>query len=88
MLGPNPLLTKILFDVLLGGADIARTEQAAELKAAFRAMNHESARHTIRYMHSWRSLAAVTIPTLLMTGEAVTEFWAAVPAWSRRKSDP
>lgn len=89
LLGPNPLLTKILFDVLLGGADIARTERAAELKAAFRAMDRESARRTIRYMHSWQSLAdrlaAVTVPTLLMTGDLGDQHWS--PADARAAAD-
>ncbi|MEN4447215.1 alpha/beta fold hydrolase [Mycobacterium sp. SM3041] len=89
LLGPNPLLTKILFDVLLGGADIARTQHAAELKAAFRAMDHESARRTIRYMHSWQSLAGqlatVTVPTLLMTGDLGDQHWS--PADARAAAD-
>lgn len=84
LLGPNPLLTKILFDVLLGGVDIARTERAAELKAAFRAMDRESARRTIRYMHSWHSLTGrlpdVTVPTLLMTGDLGDQHWSPTDA--------
>ncbi|TXH16472.1 MAG: alpha/beta hydrolase [Mycobacterium sp.] len=84
LLGPNPLLPKILFDVLLGGADIAHTERAAELKAAFRAMDRESARRTIRYMHSWHSLAGrlpdVTVPTLLMTGDLGDQHWSPTDA--------
>lgn len=89
LLGPNPLLTKILFDVLLGGADIARTERAAELKAAFHAMDREFVRRTIRYMHSWHSLAgrlpAVTVPTLLMTGDLGDQHWT--PADARAAAD-
>lgn len=84
MLGPNPLLTKMLFDVLLGGADVARTERAAELKAAFRAMDRESARRTIRYMHSWHALtdqlAALAVPTLLMTGDLGDQHWSPTDA--------
>jgi len=85
LLGPNPLLTKILFDVLLGGADTARTDQAAVLKAAFRAMDRESVRRTIRYMHSWHALTeqitTVTVPTLLMTGDLGDQHWS--PAHAR-----
>jgi len=85
LLGPDPLLTRILFDVLLGGADTTRTDQAAELEAAFRAMDRESVRRTIQYMHSWHALTeqitAVTVPTLLMTGDLGDQHWS--PAHAR-----
>ncbi|MCX8559285.1 alpha/beta hydrolase [Mycolicibacterium mucogenicum] len=92
LLGPNPLLTEILFDVLLGGARIAHTEPAAELKTAFRAMDRESARRTIRYMHSWQSLAdqlvAVTVPTLMMTGDLGDQHWSPADARAAAKTMP
>jgi len=84
LLGPNPLLTKILFDVLLGGAGTAHPTRAAELKAAFRAMDRKSVRRTIRYMHSWHALtsqlAGVTVPTLLMTGDLGDQEWSPADA--------
>jgi pimeloyl-ACP methyl ester carboxylesterase len=74
LLGPNRLFTKILFDVLLGSEAIAaHPDWAAEMVSAFRAADRESIRRTIRFMHSWRPLTdklpAVTVPTLLITGD-------------------
>jgi pimeloyl-ACP methyl ester carboxylesterase len=80
LLGPNPLLTKILFDVLLGSEAIAaHPDRAAEMMSAFRAADRESMRRTIRFMHSWRPLTdklpAVTVPTLLITGDLGDQHW-------------
>ena len=92
LLGPNPLLTKILFDVLLGGAGTAHPAQAAELKAAFRAMDRESVRRTIRYMHNWQALtdqlAGVTVPTLLMTGDLGDQHWSPADAHAAAATMP
>jgi pimeloyl-ACP methyl ester carboxylesterase len=80
LLGPNPLLTKILFDVLLGSEAIAaHPDRAAEMMRPFRAADRESIRRTIRFMHSWRPLTdklpAVTVPTLLITGDLGDQHW-------------
>jgi len=80
LLGPNPLLTKILFDVLLGSEAIAaHPDRAAEMMSAFRAADRESIRRTIRFMHGWRPLTdklpAVTVPTLLITGDLGDQHW-------------
>lgn len=93
LLGPNPLLAKILFDVLLGSeATAASPERAAELKAAFRATDRESIRRTIRYMHSWQALTdqlpAVSVPTLLMTGDLGDQHWSPADARAAAETMP
>jgi pimeloyl-ACP methyl ester carboxylesterase len=80
LLGPNRLLTKALFDALLGSDAIAEhPDRAAEMMAAFRAADRESIRRTIRYMHSWRPLTdelpAVTVPTVLLAGDLGDQHW-------------
>ncbi|KIU18666.1 alpha/beta fold hydrolase [Mycolicibacterium llatzerense] len=89
LFGPNPLLTNVLFNVLLGGAEATHPDQAAELKAAFRAMDRESVRRTIRFMHRWHALTdllpAVTVPTLLMTGDLGDQGWS--PAAAQAAAD-
>jgi pimeloyl-ACP methyl ester carboxylesterase len=89
LFGPNLLLTSVLFDVLLGGAGAAHPDQAAEFKAAFRAMDRESVRRTIRFMHRWHALTdqlpAVTVPTLLMTGNLDDQDWS--PAAAQAAAD-
>ena len=80
LLGPNRLLTKILFDVLFGSEAIAaHPDRAAEMMSAFRAADRESIRRTIRFMHGWRPLTdklpAVTVPTLLITGDLGDQHW-------------
>jgi pimeloyl-ACP methyl ester carboxylesterase len=80
LLGPNRLLTKMLFDVLLGAdATAAHPDRAAEMMSAFRDADRESIRRTIRFMHSWRPLTdklpAVTVPTLLITGDLGEQHW-------------
>ena len=91
--GLNPLLAKILFDVLLGSeATAASPERAAELKAAFRATDRESIRRTIRYMHSWQALTdqlpAVSVPTLLMTGDLGDQHWSPADARAAAETMP
>ncbi|WP_026256063.1 alpha/beta fold hydrolase [Mycobacterium sp. 155] len=80
LLGPHRLLTKVLFDALLGSDAIAaQPDRAAEMVAAFRAADRESIRRTIRYMHHWRPLTdklpAVTVPTVLITGDLGDQHW-------------
>jgi pimeloyl-ACP methyl ester carboxylesterase len=80
LLGPNRLLTKSLFDELLGSEAIAaHPDRVAEMMSAFRAADRESISRTIRFMHSWRPLTdklpAVAIPTLLITGDLGDQHW-------------
>jgi pimeloyl-ACP methyl ester carboxylesterase len=93
LFGPNRLLAKILFDVLLGSEAIAaQPDRAAEMKAAFRATDRESIRRTIRFMHSWRPLTdklhAVTVPTVLITGSLGDQHWQPADAHAAAKSMP
>lgn len=93
LLGPNPLLARILFDVLLGSEAIAAyPKRAAELKAAFRASDRESIRRTIRYMHTWHALTdklpAVSVPTLLMTGDLGDQHWSPADARAAARTMP
>lgn len=80
LLGPNRMLAKILFDTLLGADAIAaQPDRAANMVTAFRAADRESIRRTIRFMHHWRSLSdklpAVTVPTVLITGDLGGQHW-------------
>lgn len=80
LMGPHPFVTKALFDVLLGtDAIAAQPDRAAEMMNAFKDADRESIRRTIRFMHSWRplneKLAAVTVPTLLITGDLADQHW-------------
>jgi hypothetical protein len=56
-LGANRFITKALFDALLGANAIAaHPDRAAEIMSAFKDVDRESIRRTIRFMHSWRDL--------------------------------
>lgn len=93
LLGPNRLLTKLLFNVLLGANAIAaQPVRAAEMMAAFGAADRESIRRTIRYMHSWRPLAdklpAVTVPTVLITGDLDDQHWRPADAQAAAATMP
>ena len=78
--GPNRLITKALFDALLGAKAIAaQPDRAAAMMRGFRDADRESIRRTIRFMHSWSALTdklpAVTVPTLLITGDLPDQHW-------------
>ncbi len=78
--GPNRLITKVLFDVILGSDAIAaHPDRAAEIVNAFKETDRESIRRTIRFMHRWRPLTdklpAITVPTLFITGDVVDQHW-------------
>ncbi|BBZ12703.1 alpha/beta fold hydrolase [Mycobacterium branderi] len=93
LLGPNRLLTKVLFDVLLGSDAIAaQPDRAAEMMAAFRAADRESIWRTIRFMHSWRPLTdklrAVTVPTVLITGDLGGQHWRPADAQAAAATMP
>jgi pimeloyl-ACP methyl ester carboxylesterase len=93
LLGPNRLLTKILFDGLFGSEAIAaHPDRAAEMMSAFRAADRESIRRTIRFMHSWRPLTdklpAVTAPTLLIAGDLADQHWQPADAQAAAATMP
>lgn len=78
--GPNRLITKALFDALLGADAItAQPDRAADLIRAFTEADRGSIRRTIRFMHRWRSLTdvlpAITAPTLFLTGDLDDQHW-------------
>jgi pimeloyl-ACP methyl ester carboxylesterase len=80
LMGANRFVTKALFDELLGADAIAaHPVRAAEMMSAFREADRESIRRSIRFMHSWRvltdKLPAVTVPTLLITGDLADQHW-------------
>jgi pimeloyl-ACP methyl ester carboxylesterase len=93
LLGPNRVLAKVLFDVLLGSDAIAaQPDRAAEMMAAFRAADKESMRRTIRFMHNWRPLTdklpAVTVPTVLITGDLDGQHWGPADAQAAAEAMP
>lgn len=78
--GPNRVITKVLFDALLGSDAIAaQPDRAAEMISAFRQADRESIRRTIRFMHRWQPLTdklpAITVPTLFITGKVADQHW-------------
>jgi pimeloyl-ACP methyl ester carboxylesterase len=83
--GPNRVVTKALFDALLGSDAIkAHPDRAANMVRAFREMDRESIRRTIRFMHRWRpltdTLPAITAPTLFLAGDLEDQHWSPVDA--------
>ncbi len=78
--GPNRVITKTLFDVLLGAdAMAAHPDRTADMIDAFKRADRESIRRTIRFMHRWRplgdKLSAISVPTLFITGEVDDQQW-------------
>jgi pimeloyl-ACP methyl ester carboxylesterase len=93
LLGPNRALAKVLFDVLLGSDAIAaHPDRAAEMMAGFRAADRKSMRRTIRFMHRWRTLTdklpAVTVPTVLITGDLCAQHWGPADARAAAEAMP
>jgi pimeloyl-ACP methyl ester carboxylesterase len=91
--GPNRFITKALFDVLLGSDAIAaHPDRAAEMMSAFRAVDRESIRRTIRFMHRWRALddklPAIAIPTLILTGDIADQHWRPADAQAAAATMP
>lgn len=88
--GPNRLITKALFDALLGSDNIAaQPDRAAEMISAFKEADRESIRRTIRFMHRWRPLGeklpAISVPTLFITGALDDQHWS--PAEAQAAAD-
>jgi pimeloyl-ACP methyl ester carboxylesterase len=83
--GPNRLITKALFDRLLGpDAIAAHPDRAANLIRSFEEADRESIRRTIRFMHRWQplteTLPAITAPTLFLTGDLDDQHWGPAEA--------
>lgn len=93
LMGPNRLITKALFDTLIGPkAFAAQPQRAAEMMNAFRDADRESIRRTIRFMHSWHGLTdklpSITVPTLLITGDLADQHWRPVDAQAAAATMP
>ena len=78
--GPNRLITKALFDALLGSDAIkAHPDRAADLIRAFTEADRGSIRRTVRFMNRWRpltdTLPRVNVPTLFLTGDLDDQHW-------------
>jgi pimeloyl-ACP methyl ester carboxylesterase len=91
--GPNQLITKVLFDALLGSNAIkAHPDQAADIISTFTEADRASIRRTIRFMHRWRPLTdtvpAVTAPTLFLTGDLDDQHWRPADAQAAAATMP
>ena len=91
--GPNRIITKALFDALLGAKAIAaQPDRAAAMMSAFRAADRGSIRRTIRFMHSWRDLTdklpAVNVPTLFIAGDLGDQHWRPADAQAAAATMP
>jgi pimeloyl-ACP methyl ester carboxylesterase len=91
--GPNQLITKVLFDALLGSNAIdAHPDRAADIISAFTEADRASIRRTIRFMHRWRpltdTLPAVTAPTLFLTGDLDDQHWRPADAQAAAATMP
>lgn len=91
--GPHPVITKALFDALLGSEAItAQPERAAEMISAFKEADRGSMRRTIRFMHHWQPLAdtlpAITAPTLFLTGDVDGQQWSPAHAQAAAATMP
>jgi hypothetical protein len=70
--GPNRLITKALFDTLLGANAIkAHPDRAADIIRAFTEADRDSIRRTVRFMHRWRPLTD-TLPKVNAQVAALT----------------
>jgi pimeloyl-ACP methyl ester carboxylesterase len=90
---PNQLITKALFDALLGPYAIAaHPDRAADLMRAFNEADRGSIRRTIRLMHQWRplngTLPAITAPTLFLTGDLDDQHWRPADAQAAAATMP
>jgi pimeloyl-ACP methyl ester carboxylesterase len=85
LIGPNRLITKALFDALLGAEAInAHPDRAADIIRTFTEADKNSILRTIRFMHRWRpltdTLPRVDVPTLFLTGEIADQQWSPADA--------
>src|SRR3984957_2408804 len=91
--GPNRLITKPLFDALLGSDAIkAHPERAANMIRGFTEADRGSIRRTVRFMHRWQSLTdtlpRVTVPTLFLTGDLDDQHWRPADAHAAAATMP
>jgi pimeloyl-ACP methyl ester carboxylesterase len=91
--GPNPLITKALFDALLGSDVIkAHPDRAADIIRSFTEADRDSIRRTVRFMHRWRPLTdilpRVNVPTLFLTGDLDDQHWSPADAQAAAATMP
>lgn len=91
--GPTRVITKVLFDALLGTDAIkAHPDRAADIISAFKEADRESIRRTIRFMHRWRpltdALPAITAPTMFLTGNLDDQHWCPADAQAAAATMP
>lgn len=91
--GPNRIITKVLFDVLLSPEGIAaQPGRADEMVNAFKHADRESIRRTIRFMHHWQPLSDKTptfsVPTLFITGDLGDQHWSPADARAAAQAMP
>src|ERR1700722_12318178 len=91
--GPNRLITKALFESLLGADAIkAYPDRAANMIRGFTEADRGSIRRTVRFMHRWQSLTdtlpRVTVPTLFLTGDLDDQHWRPADAHAAAATMP
>jgi pimeloyl-ACP methyl ester carboxylesterase len=91
--GPNRLITKVLFDALIGSDAIkAHPDRAANIIRGFTEADRGSIRRTIRFMHRWRpltdTLPSVSVPTLFLTGDLDDQHWRPADAQAAAATMP
>lgn len=91
--GPNRLITKALFDALLGSDAIkAHPDRAADLIRGFTEADRDSIRRTVRFMNRWRALTgtlpSVNVPTLFLTGDLDDQHWRPADAQAAAATMP
>ena len=91
--GPNRLITKALFDALLGSDAIkAHPDRAADIIRAFTEADRDSIRRTVRFMHRWRpltdTLPEINVPTLFLTGDLDDQHWRPADAQAAAATMP
>jgi pimeloyl-ACP methyl ester carboxylesterase len=91
--GPNRLITKALFEALLGSDAIkAHPDRAADLIRGFTEVDRDSMLRTVRFMHRWRPLTdilpRVNVPTLFLTGDLDDQHWRPADAHAAAATMP
>jgi pimeloyl-ACP methyl ester carboxylesterase len=91
--GPNRLITKALFESLLGADAIkAHRDRAADMIRGFTEVDRDSMLRTVRFMHRWRplidTLPRVNVPTLFLTGDLDDQHWRPADAHAAAATMP
>lgn len=91
--GPNRLITKALFEALLGSDAIkAHPDRAADLIRGFTEVDRDSMLRTVRFMHRWRpltdTLPEINVPTLFLTGDLDDQHWRPADAQAAAATMP